>query len=182
MRHSGSINGAWWWIQRWQRNVLFFSNNFQRMMCISTLRDIIYMSWFMNETDWKVIIFHPYPAIGGVWCGCESGALTGVRGRFKPISLRIWITPWHIFQMHLDCCSLAIAPIWSTFSRNMSNTISPIRNDSTITDSVLTINIITQYRSMKGYSLMGLYTVQDRMDLSNECSTWVGAPEWTSMS
>jgi len=133
-------------------------------MCIITARDMIYISWFAKKTDRKVIILYPSPVLGGVWSGCECDTLTWVGARFKPISLRFWITPWRLIEMHLNTCSLAISGRWSTLTRNMLSSLSAKPTYSMGTHSMFTINNITQSCWLKGKYLMGCNQLQDRID------------------
>jgi hypothetical protein len=101
---------------------------------------------------------------------------------FKPILLRLYITPWRIIEIHPNTCSVTISQIWSTLARNMSSVLSAKWNYSTRTNWRLTVNYITQYRWMKRYDLIGFYHLQDGIDPNLHCSTSVGAPEWPLIS
>jgi len=37
------------------RNLLFSANDIQQMICTIVVQDMIYISWFMKKTDYKVI-------------------------------------------------------------------------------------------------------------------------------
>jgi len=72
--------------------------------------------------------------------------------------------------------------MWSTLAGNMLNALSAKRNYAARTNWKLTINNITQYRSMRSYYPMGFYNLLAGITLSHHGLTTVGAPEWPSTS
>jgi len=142
----------------------------------------IYIFWFKKNTDVKVTIIYPSPMLGGVQGGCECDSLTWVTSHWNKY-------PW-CYQSPLKALPRWIGiHVYSPFLKfghrlpeTCSLQISGNRTHLTRTDSRLTMNNVTQTQSRTGYCLMGLYDLQDVVDLTHHHLSSVSTPAWASMS
>jgi len=146
-------------------------------MYVIIVRDMIYISWLIRQTDFMVTIFYCTPTFGEVWYYWDCDTLIWAMDCFTPVSLRSQVIPQSIIVMHTNTLTLTSSQIRSTLSRIILSAVSEKRNYSTSTDWRFTSNNITKYWWIWGDYLMGDYHLHDGFEPSHHGSTSVCAPE-----